>query len=125
MSWFFISSSIWLGILTAISPCPLATNIAAISFIGRQLGNKRRIMTTGLLYTLGRVMAYVILGVVIVAGVMASGDLSRFLQMYMNEILGPGLIFLGMILLGMLGAGISMNLIGHEKLNQYAQKNCL
>lgn len=125
MSWFLIGSALWLGILTAISPCPLATNIAAISFIGGQLGNNRRILLSGLLYTTGRILAYVMLGIGIAAGVMVSSELSRFLQLYMNEILGPALILLGMILLGMLGSGMSMNLIGHEKLQKQAEKNGL
>ncbi len=125
MSWVIIGSALWLGILTAISPCPLATNIAAISFIGRQVGNDRGILFSGLLYTCGRVLAYIILGIGITAGVMVSSELSRFLQLYMNEILGPALILLGMILLGMLGSGISMNLIGHEKLHKHAEKNGL
>jgi len=123
MSWFIIGSALWLGILTAISPCPLATNIAAISFIGRQLGNNRGILFSGLLYTAGRVLAYVMLGIGIAAGVMVSSELSRFLQLYMNEILGPALILLGMILLGMLGSGMSLNLIGHERLHKHAEKN--
>ncbi len=125
MSWVMIGSALWLGILTAISPCPLATNIAAISFIGRQVGNDRGVLLSGLLYTCGRVIAYVILGIGITAGIMVSSELSRFLQLYMNEILGPILILLGMILLGMLGSGMSMNLIGHEKLHKHAKKNGL
>jgi len=56
---------------------------------------------------------------------MVSNELSRFLQLYMNEILGPALILLGMILLGMLSSGMSMNLIGHEKLHKHAEKNGL
>ena len=48
-----IGSALWLGILTSISPCPLATNIAAISYIGRKVGNSRQVFLTGLLYTLG------------------------------------------------------------------------
>jgi cytochrome c biogenesis protein CcdA len=123
MSFLILGSAIWLGILTAISPCPLATNIAAISFIGRQLGNDRGVLISGLLYTAGRVLAYVVLGVGITAGVMVSGELSRFLQLYMNEILGPALILLGMILLEMIGSGISMNFIRTEKLHKHAEKN--
>lgn len=123
MNALMLWSALWLGILTAISPCPLATNIAAISFIGRQLGNDRGVLLSGLLYTAGRVLAYVVLGVGIAAGVMVSGELSRFLQLYMNEILGPVLILLGMTLLGMLGHGMSMNLVSHEKLHKHAEKN--
>ena len=59
--------ALWLGVLTSISPCPLATNIAAISYIGRKVGNSRQLFLTGLLYTLGRTLAYVVLAFVLVA----------------------------------------------------------
>lgn len=51
-----------LGLLTALSPCPLATNIAAIGFIGKDIENRKRIFRNGLLYTLGRVLSYTLLG---------------------------------------------------------------
>jgi cytochrome c biogenesis protein CcdA len=101
---------LWLGILTAVSPCPLATNIAAIALIGHHAGRKDHVLAAGLLYTLGRTLAYVALGVLITAGLTASAGLSRFLQEYMNEALGPILIVLGLILLGWLGSGLSLNL---------------
>lgn len=56
-----------LGLITAISPCPLATNIAAIGYIGRDIENRRRIFRNGLLYTLGRVIAYTTLGIVLIS----------------------------------------------------------
>lgn len=121
MTWSAILSALWLGIFTAISPCPLATNIAAVSFIGRQVGTRRGVLGSGLLYTLGRVLAYMALGALITTGVMASGDVSRFLQKYLNEILGPVLILLGMILLGMIGSGASLNLAG-GKIQERATK---
>lgn len=55
-----------LGLLTAVSPCPLATNITAIGFIGREIGNKRRVFLYGLLYTLGRMVAYTLLGALLI-----------------------------------------------------------
>lgn len=112
MTWLAIGSAFWLGILTAISPCPMATNIAAISFVGRQVGSRRRVIQSGLLYTLGRTLAYVALGFAVTAGALATADASRFLQKYMNEILGPVLILLGMVLLGWIGSGLSLNLAG-------------
>ncbi len=102
MTWVSITTAAWLGILTAISPCPLASNVAAISFIGRQLHSKTAILFSGLLYTTGRTLTYLALGALLSSGVLASGELSRFLQKYLNEILGPLLILLGMILLGLL-----------------------
>ena len=56
-----------LGLLTAISPCPLATNIAAIGFIGKDIENRHRIFRNGLLYTLGRIMAYTLLGIILIS----------------------------------------------------------
>jgi cytochrome c biogenesis protein CcdA len=122
--WLAIGSALWLGVLTSISPCPLASNIAAISFIGRQVGQKRSVLLSGLLYTLGRTLTYVGLAVVVLAGMLASGDVARFLQRYLNQILGPVLILVGMILLGMLGESISFNLAG-EGVQQRASKGGL
>ncbi len=121
MTWLAITSALWLGILTAISPCPLATNIAAISFISRQLGNRRAVLFSGLFYTAGRAFVYIVIGAGITAGLLATGEVSRFLQKYLNEILGPVMILLGMILLGMIGSGLSFNIAG-GKIQERAEK---
>ena len=120
MIWTLLFSALWLGILPAISPCPLATNIAAISFIGRKAGEKNHVIASGLLYSAGRTIAYVLLGVTITAGMLGSAEVSRFLQKYMNEALGPILIILGLVLLGWLGSGASLQ-IGAEKLQEKAK----
>ncbi|NQV31460.1 MAG: sulfite exporter TauE/SafE family protein [Phycisphaeraceae bacterium] len=121
MTWFAIGSALWLGILTAISPCPLATNIAAISFIGRQSSRRKAVLLSGLCYTLGRTLTYVFLGSVIMASLLGTSQVSLFLQKYMNEILGPVLILLGMILLGWIGTGLSLNLAG-DRVQKRAEK---
>jgi cytochrome c biogenesis protein CcdA len=121
MSWIVLGSALWLGILTSISPCPLATNIAAISFIGRKVGSTRQVLLSGLLYTAGRAVAYLALGVVIMAGLMASGEIARFLQRYLNQILGPVLVLVGMLLLGLLNVTGSLTLAG-SGLQQRAAK---
>lgn len=95
-------SALWLGILTSISPCPLATNIAAISYIGRRVGNARYVFLTGLLYTLGRTLAYVALAFVLVATVLSVPQVSMFLQEYMHLVIGPLLIVVGMFLIGLI-----------------------
>ena len=105
-------SALWLGILTSISPCPLATNVAAISFVARHVGRPRRVLVSGLLYTAGRTLTYVVLGVVLIAGVLAIPAVSMMLQRYMNKLLGPILILVGMFLLELLslptrGRGVS------------------
>jgi sulfite exporter TauE/SafE len=94
------ASACWLGILTSISPCPLATNIAAITYIGKRVDRPAYVLSAGLLYTLGRTITYVVLGVMIVAGALAISDLSFFLQRNMNKILGPILLLAGFVLLG-------------------------
>ena len=110
-----VGSALWLGILTSISPCPLATNIAAISYIGRKVGNSRQVFLTGLLYTLGRTVAYLGLAFVLVASVLSVPQVSLFLQKYMHLVLGPILIIVGMFLLGLIqpsmgGSGMSAGL---------------
>ncbi|MHC4424433.1 MAG: aromatic aminobenezylarsenical efflux permease ArsG family transporter [Planctomycetota bacterium] len=109
MSGLFLGalSALWWGILTSISPCPLATNIAAVSFISRRVGRTRVVFLTGLLYTLGRMLAYVVLGIFLVTSVLSVPQISHILQKYMNKILGPILIFVGMILLELIAFSIS------------------
>jgi cytochrome c-type biogenesis protein len=109
MTEFFVGlwSALWLGILTSISPCPLATNIAAISYIGRNVGNARHVFLTGLLYTLGRTLAYLALAVVLVASVLSVPQIAMALQKYMHLVLGPILIVVGMFLMGLIELNIS------------------
>lgn len=108
-------AALWLGILTSISPCPLATNIAAISYIGRRVERTSLVLLSGLLYTVGRTLTYVVLGAAIVAGLLAIPGVSRFLQKYMHLLLGPLLIIAGMFLLELIsfrraGGGVSEGL---------------
>ena len=77
------STPVWtaflLGLLTALSPCPLATNIAAIGFIGKDIENRRRIFWNGLLYTLGRILSYALLGVVLIL-VLKEGSMLKVIR---------------------------------------------
>ena len=107
-----VVSALWLGILTSISPCPLATNIAAISYIGRRVDSTRQLFLTGLLYTLGRTLAYLGLAVILVATALSVPQIAMFLEKYMHLVLGPILILVGMLLLGLIqfstsGSGVS------------------
>ena len=94
--------SLWLGILTSISPCPLATNVAAISYIGNKVGDTRQIIYSGLLYTFGRMLTYIVLGILIISSLLSIPSVSQFLQKYMDRLLGPILILAGMMLTGLL-----------------------
>ena len=110
--------AVWLGVLTSISPCPLATNIAAISFIGRRVDRPRYALLTGLLYTAGRALTYIVLGVVLVGGLLSMPSVSQWLQKYMNRLLGPILVLAGMFLLELIRVNV-----GSGKLTDWAQKH--
>lgn len=117
---FPLLSALWLGILTSISPCPLASNIAAVSFILRRVDQTSYIFTSGILYTLGRVIGYTTLGVLITYSLLSIPQTSYFLQNYMNKILGPILIITGLFLLELFqftipGLSISEKLAGRFK----------
>jgi cytochrome c-type biogenesis protein len=123
MSPFFLGafSALWLGILTSISPCPLATNIAAISFLGKRIDSSRHVFLSGLFYTLGRMITYLALGILAVAGLLSIPGLSHFLQKYMNRLLGPLLILVGMILLELIQLNVSGSIAG-ERVRKRAGK---
>lgn len=114
--WAAILAAVGLGLQTAISPCPLATNIAAVSFIARGVGDSRRVVLSGLLYAAGRTAAYMGLAAAILwllkGQLGESGGLSRALGYYGPMALGPMLILLGMLLLGLLGSSMSLSLGG-------------
>ena len=95
-------SAIWLGILTSISPCPLASNIAAISFISRRISQKNMVFLSGTFYTIGRSITYIVIGFLIVKAFVDIPVFSNFLQIYINKILGIILILVGMVLLDLL-----------------------
>ncbi|HMA75794.1 MAG TPA: aromatic aminobenezylarsenical efflux permease ArsG family transporter [Candidatus Krumholzibacteriaceae bacterium] len=103
-----IASAFWLGVLTSISPCPLATNIAAISFVGRRVDKPASVLSAGLLYTAGRSLTYMALGILLVSSILSAPRVSLTLQKYMNMLLGPLLIIIGMVLLDL----ISLNIRG-------------
>ncbi|GGQ17706.1 aromatic aminobenezylarsenical efflux permease ArsG family transporter [Shewanella litoralis] len=97
-----LMSAFWFGILTSISPCPLATNVAAISYISKGVQSPSKVIFTGLAYTLGRMLSYLALGVILVGSLLSAVSLSVVLQKYMNLLLGPILILVGMFLLELL-----------------------
>jgi len=87
-----------LGLMTAISPCPLATNISAIGFISRDIENRRRVFIKGLVYTLGRAVSYTSLGVILFLGA-SKMKVSMLFQGWGEKLLGPLLIIIGLLML--------------------------
>ncbi len=98
----YILAALYLGLLTSISPCPLATNIAAISYLGRKVSNTRLVVQTGLLYMLGRCLLYLALAVLLTTTALSIPVVSRIVQTYVHLILGPIFVILGMFLLGLI-----------------------
>ena len=94
-------SAFLLGLMTAISPCPLATNITAIGYISKDLENRRKVFYNGLIYTLGRAISYTTIGVLLYLGA-SQFSLSGFFQSWGEKLLGPLLIIIGLFMLGIL-----------------------
>ena len=113
------ATALWLGVLTSISPCPLATNVAAVSYVARRIDRPRAVVLSALTYSLGRALAYAAVCAVVVLGLLSVPGVSRFLQRYMNQLLGPLLVLVGMYLLDLLKPGVSTT-AGSEELRKMA-----
>jgi cytochrome c-type biogenesis protein len=122
MELFLLSSAVWLGVLTSVSPCPLATNIAAVSFISRRITQRNTVFLSGILYTLGRSLTYIVLGVLIVKTLVDVPILSDFLQRYVNKILGILLILVGMVLLDLLRIPFSLPSVSENVAKKLIEK---
>lgn len=96
------AGAFWLGILTSISPCPLASNIVAVSYISKDVSSNWKALLSGFCYALGRTLTYLVLAAVIIGGLLAVPEVSNWLQKYMNLFLGPLLILVAMFLLEIL-----------------------
>jgi len=113
------ATALWLGILTSISPCPLATNITAISYLAKRIAHLKAVLLSGIAYTLGRMFAYAILGFLIIYSLLSVPVVAQFLQKYMNIVLGPVLLLAGLFVLDILKIripGIAMSREKHETL---------
>ena len=113
------ASALWLGILTSISPCPLASNVAAISFLSKKITHPALVFISGLAYTLGRMVSYAVLGWIIINSLLSVPQVAQFLQKYMGKALGPLLILTGLILLEIITIrlpGLSLSQKHHNKL---------
>ncbi|GAB4248643.1 MAG: aromatic aminobenezylarsenical efflux permease ArsG family transporter [Acidobacteriota bacterium] len=91
--------ALWFGLLTSISPCPLATNVAALSYLTKEVRHPAAPFRYGLLYAAGRAAAYVFLAVFLGAGILSLLETAEFLQLEMARYVGPLLILVGFYLL--------------------------
>ena len=98
-----------LGLLTAVSPCPLATNITAIGFIGKDIENRHRIFINGLLYTLGRILTYTVLGFILIP-ILREGasmfSVQKAVSKYGEILIAPLLIVIGIYMLDLIKLNI-------------------
>jgi cytochrome c biogenesis protein CcdA len=106
-----------LGLLTAISPCPLATNITATAYIAKGFQHKRMVVWSGILYTLGRSVSYIAIALILYLGA-SKFQIARFLQANGEKWLGPLLIIIGLVMLNV----IPLNFKGGKLLEKFTDK---
>jgi len=94
-----VLTALLLGLITAIAPCPLATNIAAVAYITRNVTDRKYAVITGSLYTLGRMFSYSVLGILIIVVGLEIPWLSGVIQDVGEKVLGPLLIVVGLLML--------------------------
>jgi cytochrome c biogenesis protein CcdA len=99
---FPLIAAFFIGLMTAISPCPLATNITAIAYISKKIDNGKHALITGLVYTLGRMFTYVLLASLIVYIGLNVQAVSLFLQRYGERLIGFLLVFIGLVMLNII-----------------------
>lgn len=116
-----ILTAFLLGILTSISPCPLATNIAAIAYIGKEIKTARHTLLSGFFYTLGRGLSYSLLAIFVYYGFFAF-KIASFFRGWGDKVLGPILIAIGLILLGAVKINFSSGKGNTEKLKLWLLK---
>jgi cytochrome c biogenesis protein CcdA len=114
-----VLSALLLGLITAISPCPLATNIAALAYVSRRATERRYAVITGALYTLGRMFSYSVIGVLIIVAGLEIPGVATFLQDFGEQVLGPLLIVVGVIMLTINKISLSL---GGGKLSAIGEK---
>ena len=112
-----IISAFVLGLMTAISPCPLATNITATAFISKNISNKKIVLFSGVLYSLGRAFSYTAIGLILFFGA-SKFQISRFLNQNGEKMLGPLLIIIGLIMLNVIKINFLSKFSFSDKLSE-------
>lgn len=108
-----ILTAFLLGLMTAISPCPLATNITATAYLSKDIDNKRRVLFNGIAYTLGRVFSYTALGLIFYFGA-SQFKVAQWLQGIHGAWIGIALIIIGVLMLDV----IHLNMPGLSKFTE-------
>jgi cytochrome c biogenesis protein CcdA len=108
-----ILSAFVLGLMTSISPCPLATNITATAFISKNIASKKKVFLSGFIYALGRAFSYTLIGIILFFGA-SEFHIARFFQQNGEKYLGPILIIVGLIMLNV----IRLNFLGKSNFTE-------
>jgi len=116
---FPLIAAFFIGLMTAISPCPLARNITAIAYISKKIDNGKHALITGLVYTLGRMFTYVLLASLIVYIGLNVQAVSLFLQRYGERLIGFLLVFIGLVMLNIIKLP---SLKSGDKINKIKEK---
>ncbi len=118
-------SAIWLGILTSISPCPLSTNIVAVSYISKNFSKTITCVINSIFYTLGRCLTYALLGFLLSRSLDNIPMISDFLQTKATYFIGPLLIFLGIVLLDVIHIDMPQISISNAFVNKIVKLKAL
>ncbi len=106
---FPLATAFLLGLMTSISPCPLATNISAIGFIGKDIRDPKKVFINGFIYTIGRTISYTILATILIFILKAGGSvfkLQRTISTYGELFIGPILLIIGIFMLGIININL-------------------
>ena len=114
-----IVAAFFIGLMTTLSPCPLATNITAIAYTSKKIDNSKHTLIVSFLYTFGRVFSYTLIASLIVWFGLSTQTISFFLQKYGERLLGPLLLIIGMFMLGFIKLSF---LKGSNRLNKLKEK---
>lgn len=126
MNWsVLLGSALWLGLLTSISPCPLATNLAATAYLSRRVESRRRAVMGAVAYTLGRIAAYVAVAGLLALGVASAPVISGGLQRWMAPLLGPLLVLTAMVLLGLIPLPFQVAFASQARAEKWASRGLL
>jgi cytochrome c biogenesis protein CcdA len=112
-------AAFFIGLMTAISPCPLATNITAIAYASKRIDNSKHTLWVGFLYTLGRMFTYVVIASLVVWVGINTQAIALFLQKYGEIMLGPFLIIIGILMLDLIKFNFSQK---NDKLGALKEK---
>lgn len=91
-----------LGVLTTIQPCPLTTNVAAVSLLCGWARGVRKALGIGLAFLLGQACCYAVLGGLLALGAVSVPGVAEFMKDSVGRIQGPLLILVGMFLVELL-----------------------